>query len=65
MVEQLLEMGLVDLEKYFVDGTKIEANANRYSIIAFTKRKAKTNTSDFSCYPTQMKDTLLRTGSNP
>ncbi|MFO7944920.1 MAG: transposase [Anaerolineales bacterium] len=33
VVEQLLEMGLVDLEKYFVDGTKIEANANRYSFV--------------------------------
>ncbi len=33
VVEQLLEMGLVDLERYFVDGTKIEANANRYSFV--------------------------------
>jgi len=33
VVEQLFEMGLVDLEKYFVDGTKIEANANRYSFV--------------------------------
>ena len=33
VVEELLEMGLVDLEKYFVDGTKIEANANRYSFV--------------------------------
>jgi len=28
IVEQLFELGYVDLEKYFVDGAKIEANAN-------------------------------------
>jgi len=33
IVEQLFELGYVDLEKYFVDGTKIEANANRYSFV--------------------------------
>ena len=33
IVEQLLELGYVDLEKYFVNGTKIEANANRYSFV--------------------------------
>jgi len=33
IVGQLLELGYVDLEKYFVDGTKIEANANRYSFV--------------------------------
>jgi transposase len=33
IVEQLLEAGYVDLESYFVDGTKIEANANRYSYV--------------------------------
>lgn len=33
VVEQLLDMGLIDLEKYFVDGTKVEANANRYSFV--------------------------------
>jgi transposase len=33
VVEQLLELGYVDLEKYFVDRTKIEANANRYSFV--------------------------------
>ncbi len=33
VVEQLLEMGLLDLEIYFLDGTKIEANANRYSFV--------------------------------
>ena len=33
VVEQLLEQGYIDLEKYFIDGTKIEANANRYSYV--------------------------------
>ena len=43
VVEQLLDMGLIDLEKYFVDGTKVEANANRYSYVwrkSTTKYKA-------------------------
>jgi transposase len=33
VVEQLYELGYVNLEKYFVDGTKIEANASRYSFV--------------------------------
>jgi len=33
IVEQLFELGYVNLDKYFVDGTKIEANANRYSFV--------------------------------
>ena len=33
VVEQLLEWGYIDLERYFVDGTKVEANANRYSFV--------------------------------
>ena len=33
VVEQLLELGYIDLERYFVDGTKMEANANRYSFV--------------------------------
>ncbi len=33
VIEQLLDKGYIDLEKYFVDGTKIEANANRYSFV--------------------------------
>lgn len=33
IVGQLFALGYVDLEKYFVDGTKIEANANRYSFV--------------------------------
>ena len=31
IIEQLLEMGMIDLQSYFMDGTKIEANANKYS----------------------------------
>jgi len=33
VIEQLLDEGYIDLEKYFVDGTKLEANANRYSFV--------------------------------
>ena len=33
VIEQLLDRGYIDLERYFVDGTKIEANANRYSFV--------------------------------
>lgn len=33
VVEQLLDLGYIDLEKYFVDGTKVEANANRYTYV--------------------------------
>ena len=31
IIDQLLEMGMIDLQSYFVDGTKIEANAHKYS----------------------------------
>lgn len=33
LVEFLVEAGLVHLQDYFLDGTKIEANANRYSFV--------------------------------
>ena len=33
IVELLREKGLVKLEHYFVDGTKIEANANQYTFV--------------------------------
>lgn len=33
VIEQLLDQGYIDLERYFVDGTKIEANANKYSFV--------------------------------
>ena len=33
VVEQLLAQGYIDLEKYFVDGIKLEANANKYSFV--------------------------------
>ncbi|MBN2256091.1 MAG: IS1182 family transposase [Deltaproteobacteria bacterium] len=33
IVEQLLDEGYVDLESYFMDGTKMEANANRYTYV--------------------------------
>ena len=41
VLEQLMEQGYVDLESYFVDRTKIEANANRYT---FVWRKARRRT---------------------
>ena len=33
VLELLIEAGLVKLENYFLDGTKIEANANKYSYV--------------------------------
>ena len=33
IVELLLEAGLIDFRDYFLDGTKIEANANKYSFV--------------------------------
>lgn len=40
-VELIAEMGLVTLNEYFIDGTKLEANANKYT---FTwKRACQTN----------------------
>lgn len=44
VVEQLMEEGYIDLDSYFVDGTKIEANANRYQFVwhkSTEKNKAK------------------------
>jgi len=44
VIKQLMEEGYVDLESYFVDGTKIEANANRYQFVwrkSTEKNKAK------------------------
>lgn len=38
IIDQLLEMGMIDLQSYFVDGTKIEANAHKYS---FAWKKAR------------------------
>ena len=33
MTALLVEWGFVSLESVFIDGTKIEANANRYSFV--------------------------------
>ena len=33
VIELLLEEGLIDLRDYFLDGTKLEANANKYSFV--------------------------------
>lgn len=44
LAEELLDMGLVDFEQLFVDGTKVEANANKYSFVwkkSTEKHKAK------------------------
>lgn len=40
VLELLLEEGYVRLENYFVDGTKIEANANRHKVV-WAKSRAK------------------------
>ena len=33
LVEELEALGLIDLREYFADGTKLEANANKYSFV--------------------------------
>ncbi len=33
LIQMLIEAGLVDLKAVFIDGTKIEANANKYSFV--------------------------------
>lgn len=46
LVEKLAEMGEIDFEALFVDGTKIEANANRYTFVwakSVEKRLKKLN----------------------
>jgi transposase len=40
VLELLIEEGYVKLENYFVDGTKIEANANRHKVV-WAKSRAK------------------------
>jgi hypothetical protein len=39
-MEYLVEQGYVKLENYFVDGTKIEANANKHKVV-WEKRRAE------------------------
>ena len=46
LIGMLIEAGLVDLKAVFIDGTKIEANANKYSFVwkkAQVKKMAKLN----------------------
>lgn len=33
VIDQLIDCGYINLENYFCDGTKLEANANRYSFV--------------------------------
>ena len=40
VLELLVEEGYVELENYFVDGTKVEANANRHKVV-WAKSRAK------------------------
>ncbi len=40
VLELLVEEGYVKLENYFVDGTKVEANANRHKVV-WAKSRAK------------------------
>ena len=42
VVEQLVEKGYVKLENYFVDGSKIEADANKHKVVWEKRRKRYT-----------------------
>ena len=33
VIDHLFDLGYIDYEKYFIDGTKVEANANKYSYV--------------------------------
>jgi hypothetical protein len=39
VLELLIEQGYIQLEHYFVDGTKVEANANRHKVVWAKSRK--------------------------
>ena len=44
LVEMMLDLDFISLEKQFIDGTKIEANAHKYSFVwkkSVEKNKAK------------------------
>ena len=41
MVEKLSSYGEIKYEHLFVDGTKIEANANKYSFVLWKKSTTK------------------------
>ena len=46
LIQMLIEVGLIDLKAVFIDGTKIEANANKYSFVwkkAQVKKMTKLN----------------------
>lgn len=46
LIQMLIEAGLIDLKAVFIDGTKIEANANKYSFVwkkAQVKKLTKLN----------------------
>jgi len=46
LIQMLFEAGVIDLKALFIDGTKIEANANKYSFVwkkAQVKKMAKLN----------------------
>ena len=55
VVEMLVEAGVVSLQECFVDGTKIEANANRYTFvwgrsIAYNKERIKEQLRELLAY---------------
>ena len=61
LIQMLIEAGLVDLKAIFIDGTKIEANANKYSFVwkkAQEKKLAKLN----ERIKTELPDMLKKAG---
>jgi len=63
LIEMLIEVGLIDLKAVFIDGTKIEANANKYSFVwkkAQVKKIAKLNERIKSELPEILKKAEIR-----
>jgi transposase len=70
VVELLVEAGLVSLKKVYVDGTKIEANANRYTFVwgksvARYKNKIKEELEELWAYTEQVAASELEAGTPP
>ncbi|WP_216409281.1 hypothetical protein [Arcanobacterium phocae] len=63
----LAQRGYIDLSTYFLDGTKIEANANKYSFVwskSIARYKSKLQEKSMLTLPRSMSLTLMRISTN-
>ena len=61
LIQMLIEAGLIDLKAVFIDGTKIEANANKYSFV-WKKAQVKKLTKLNERIKTELPDMLEKAG---